>query len=94
MKSEALEAQRNELRRDLLGLSTVQAQPSTKMETIATTVAARPVTVKLVFSWLPSPSGKVQDGRLKVASTRSRRAARPCIILNMEEPAPSCVRAG
>ena len=40
-KSEALEAQMNELRRDLLGLSTVQAQASTKMETIANTVAAR-----------------------------------------------------
>jgi len=40
-KNEALEAQMNELRRDLLGLSTAQAQSSTKMETIANTVAAR-----------------------------------------------------
>jgi DNA recombination protein RmuC len=40
-KSEALEAQMNELRRDLLGLSTAQTQSSTKMETIANTVASR-----------------------------------------------------
>lgn len=40
-KSEALEAQMNELRRDLFGLSTAQAQASTKMETIANTVASR-----------------------------------------------------
>ncbi len=40
-KNEALEAQMNELRRDLLTLSTSQAQSSTKMETIANTVAMR-----------------------------------------------------
>jgi DNA recombination protein RmuC len=40
-KKEALEAQMNELRRDLLGLATAQTQSSTKMETIASTVAAR-----------------------------------------------------
>jgi DNA recombination protein RmuC len=40
-KNEPLEAQMNELRRDLLGLSTAQAQSSGKMETIANTVAAR-----------------------------------------------------
>ena len=40
-KSEWLEAQMNELRRDLLGLSTAQTQSSTKMETIANTVASR-----------------------------------------------------
>jgi len=40
-KNEALEAQMNELRRDLLTLSTSQAQSSTKMETIANTVATR-----------------------------------------------------
>lgn len=40
-KGAALEAQMNELRRDLLGLSTTQAQASTKMETIANTVASR-----------------------------------------------------
>jgi DNA recombination protein RmuC len=40
-KNEALEAQMNELRRDLLGLSTAQAQSAGKMETIAGTVAAR-----------------------------------------------------
>jgi DNA recombination protein RmuC len=40
-KNEALESQMNELRRDLLGLSTAQTQNSTKMETIAVTVASR-----------------------------------------------------
>jgi DNA recombination protein RmuC len=40
-KNDALEAQMSELRRDLLTLSTSQAQSSAKMETIATTVAAR-----------------------------------------------------
>jgi DNA recombination protein RmuC len=40
-KNDALEAQMNELRRDLLTLSTSQAQASTKMETIANTVATR-----------------------------------------------------
>jgi DNA recombination protein RmuC len=40
-KNEALEAQMNEVRRDLLGLSTAQAQSAGKMETIAEIVAAR-----------------------------------------------------
>src|SRR6266852_107525 len=40
-KNEALESQLNELRRDLLGLSTAQTQSSTKMETIAESVATR-----------------------------------------------------
>lgn len=40
-KSEAIEAQMNELRRDLLTVSTSQAQSSAKMETIANTVAVR-----------------------------------------------------
>jgi DNA recombination protein RmuC len=40
-KNDAIEAQMNELRRDLLTLSTSQAQSSAKMETIANTVAAR-----------------------------------------------------
>ncbi|MGC2767485.1 MAG: DNA recombination protein RmuC [Candidatus Acidiferrum sp.] len=40
-KNDALEAQMNELRRDLLTLSTSQAQSSTKMEIIANTVATR-----------------------------------------------------
>lgn len=40
-KNEALETQMNEVRRDLLGLSTAQVQSSTKMEIIANTVAAR-----------------------------------------------------
>jgi DNA recombination protein RmuC len=40
-KNEALEAQMNEVRRDLLTLSTAQAQSSGKMETIADTVASR-----------------------------------------------------
>lgn len=40
-KSEALESQMNELRRDLLTISTAQAQSSARMETIADTVASR-----------------------------------------------------
>ena len=40
-KNEQLETQMNELRRDLLGLSTAQAQCTTKLETIANMVAAR-----------------------------------------------------
>jgi DNA recombination protein RmuC len=40
-KNEALEAQMNEVRRDLLTLSTAQAQSSGKMEAIADTVASR-----------------------------------------------------
>jgi DNA recombination protein RmuC len=40
-KSEALESQMNELRRDLLNLSTTQAHSTTKIETITDTVAAR-----------------------------------------------------
>ncbi len=40
-KNEAMETQMNELRRDLLGLSTSQAQSAGKMETIANAVASR-----------------------------------------------------
>ena len=40
-KSESLESQMNELRRDLLNLSSTQAQSTTKIETIAGTVAVR-----------------------------------------------------
>ncbi len=40
-KNEALESQMNELRRDLLGLSTAQTQSATKMETIGESVASR-----------------------------------------------------
>jgi DNA recombination protein RmuC len=40
-KNEQLETQMNELRRDLLGLSTAQAQSTTKLETIAGSVATR-----------------------------------------------------
>jgi DNA recombination protein RmuC len=40
-KGEGLESQMNELRRDLLTLSTSQAKSSAKMETIADTVASR-----------------------------------------------------
>ena len=40
-KNQVLESQMNELRRDLLNLSTTQAQSTTKMETIAGTVATR-----------------------------------------------------
>ncbi len=40
-KNEQLETQMNELRRDLLGLSTAQTQSTTKLETIANMVAVR-----------------------------------------------------
>jgi DNA recombination protein RmuC len=40
-KNQLLESQLNELRRDLLGLSTAQTQSATKMETIADSVAVR-----------------------------------------------------
>ncbi len=40
-KNEALESQMNEMRRDLLNLSTTQAQSATKLESIAGTVATR-----------------------------------------------------
>src|SRR5450432_4152176 len=40
-KNEQLESQMNELRRDLLGLSTAQTQSTTKLETIADSVASR-----------------------------------------------------
>jgi DNA recombination protein RmuC len=40
-KNEALESQMNELRRDLLNLTTTQAQSTSKIETIAGTVATR-----------------------------------------------------
>ena len=40
-KNQALESQMNELRRDLMNLSSAQVQSTTKMETIADTVAVR-----------------------------------------------------
>jgi DNA recombination protein RmuC len=40
-KNEQLETQMNELRRDLLGLSTAQTQSTTKLETIAQSLVAR-----------------------------------------------------
>ncbi len=40
-KNEQLESQMNELRRDLLGLATAQTQSTTKLETIANSVAIR-----------------------------------------------------
>jgi len=61
-KNDALEAQMNELRRDLLTLSTSQVQSSTKMETIATTVAAR----------LEAVTAAVQQGATKSAEVTSQ----------------------
>ena len=61
-KNEALEAQMNELRRDLLTLSTSQVQSSTKMETIANTVAAR----------LEAVTSAVQQGATKSAEITSQ----------------------
>ena len=61
-KNDALEAQMNELRRDLLTLSNSQVQSSTKMETIATTVAAR----------LEAVTAAVQQGATKSAEITSQ----------------------
>jgi DNA recombination protein RmuC len=61
-KNDALEAQMNELRRDLLTLSTSQVQSSTKMETIAATVAARLEAVTIA----------VQQGATKSAEITSQ----------------------
>jgi DNA recombination protein RmuC len=61
-KNEALEAQMNELRRDLLTLSTSQVQSSTKMETIAATVASR----------LEAVTTAVQQGATKSAEITSQ----------------------
>ena len=61
-KNDALEAQMNEVRRDLLTLSSSQVQSSTKMETIATTVAAR----------LEAVTAAVQQGASKSAEITSQ----------------------
>jgi DNA recombination protein RmuC len=61
-KNDALEAQMNELRRDLLTLSNSQVQSSTKMETIAATVAAR----------LEAVTSAVQQGATKSAEITSQ----------------------
>jgi DNA recombination protein RmuC len=61
-KNDALEAQMNEVRRDLLGLSTAQAQSSAKMETIANTVAAR----------LEAVTAAVQQGAKDSAQTTAQ----------------------
>jgi len=61
-KNEALEAQMNELRRDLLGLSNSQAQSSATMQTIASTVAAR----------LESVTAAVQQGARDSAEITSK----------------------
>ncbi|MGB9450670.1 MAG: DNA recombination protein RmuC, partial [Candidatus Acidiferrum sp.] len=64
-KNDVLEAQMNELRRDLLGLSSAQAQSSTKMETIANTVAAR----------LEAVTGALQQGATAAATITSQSQA-------------------
>ncbi|MGB7848971.1 MAG: DNA recombination protein RmuC [Candidatus Acidiferrum sp.] len=61
-KSEALETQMNELRRDLVGLTTAQAQSSAKMETIANTVASR----------LEAVTGALQQGTAASAAITSQ----------------------
>jgi DNA recombination protein RmuC len=61
-KNEVLEAQMNEVRRDLLTLSNSQVQSSTKMETIATTVAAR----------LEAVTAAVQQGATNSAEITSK----------------------
>ena len=61
-KNDALEAQMSEMRRDLLGLSTAQAQSSAKMETIANTVATR----------LEAVTAAVQQGAKDSAQTTAQ----------------------
>ena len=59
-KNQALESQMNEMRRDLLNLSTTQAQSTTKMETIAGTgceTRARPVS-RSPQTTLNTPGGR------------------------------------
>ena len=61
-RNNSLEAQMNELRRDLLTLSTSQAQSSAKMETIANAVAAR----------LEAVTGALQQGAKDSAEITSQ----------------------
>src|SRR5215469_4543797 len=61
-KNEGIEAQVNELRRDLLTLSNSQVQSSAKMETIAATVAAR----------LEAVTSAVQQGATRSAEITSQ----------------------
>lgn len=61
-KNEALEAQMNEVRRDLLTLSTSQAQASAKMQTVADAVATR----------LEAMTGALQKGVTDSASIASQ----------------------
>ncbi len=73
-KNEALEAQMNELRRDLLGLSTAQAQSSGKMETIANTVAAR----------LEAVTAAVQQGAKDSAEITSKITSQAQMAMSTE----------
>jgi DNA recombination protein RmuC len=73
-KNEALEAQMNELRRDLLGLSTAQAQSSGKMETIANTVATR----------LEAVTTAVQQGAKNSAEITSQITAQAQSAMSIE----------
>jgi DNA recombination protein RmuC len=73
-KSEALEAQMNELRRDLLGLSTAQTQSSTKMETIANTVASR----------LEAVTTAVQQGAKNSAETTAQITSQAQAAMSIE----------
>ncbi len=61
-RNEQLESQMNEMRRDLLGLSNAQTQSSTKMETIAGTVAER----------LEAVTKALQEGMKDSAQTTSQ----------------------
>lgn len=73
-KNEQLESQMNELRRDLLGLSTSQAQSATKMETIADTVASR----------LESITKALQEGIRDSTQTTSQITSQAQTAMSME----------
>ncbi|HUL33029.1 MAG TPA: DNA recombination protein RmuC [Candidatus Eisenbacteria bacterium] len=73
-KNAALETQMNELRRDLLTLSTTHAQSSTKIETIADTVASR----------LEAVTTALKDGVKDSAEVTSRLTAESQAAMSKE----------
>lgn len=73
-KNQQLESQMNELRRDLLGLSTSQAQSTTKIETIADVVAAR----------LEAVTTALKDGVKDSAEVTSRLTAESQAAMSQE----------
>lgn len=73
-KSETLETQMNEMRRDVLGLSTAQTQSSTKMETIASAIAER----------LESIPKALQDGAKNSAELTSQITSQAQSAMSIE----------